>query len=738
MNNYQLYRTNLLLGGQMKMDLILNSYQNTLYVSDFHLSPISDNTPYTYNSDEYLINNTHQDNIKAYYTNNKGNFYSEFLNPEFNHNWPIICKQNEVINSYSNIYDMGCKRSKRYNEHGKQFEFFCPLWLEHVNQNITFKIDIKNIESNIILGSNALILNTGQNEYHNKFINYLSKYMNNAGVIDGNDDIINVNFNNSTCSITGLNASTGLFETKEYNTLVDNITNRERPLMEVDNMIMQSFKDNSMICKQLFNFNLCFNMEDIFSANIVKLIYGNNVIVSVSVYVGDEQLELKDFYTDYDYISKHIKSKNVDLEYSQNVLDYLHDNEYIEFINKNKFCQSICHWALADNSNYIFNVYEGYSGVLVSGDSDNLNIELNEHQYQDAPNTYLSKYHSGSNSTGWLNLYEVYIWSDFFKYIKNTDKYKTLGTFINGSTSYLNNLKYSAIPDFGKDGIYIVGLQTNNGILSAILETYNCENIFENMYLLQKDNLIILLSNDINNFTFNTFFNKIKTKKSPSNLVKIKTLMSNKIDPSIIVFNKSLNYTNTTIPLYKTSEIDYIKDDNAYNYVLRYDGKIKPSFTNTPNILYYKDYISGDKLKNSIYSDFKLLNYEPLYPSINYCSIKKINTWSYDECPVINVTEHNNPVSIYGNNYEYKWFNVSKCLILNKKLNFEYIKTKGDNRNLDTIITEKIYEYYKLTNIDIANYIKSLYQIENDWEYLNDTTVDDYIYRVSMNLKIYM
>ena len=55
MNNYQLYRTNVLLGGQMKWDLIIDSSQNTLYVSDFHLSPISNNTPYTYKSDEYLI-----------------------------------------------------------------------------------------------------------------------------------------------------------------------------------------------------------------------------------------------------------------------------------------------------------------------------------------------------------------------------------------------------------------------------------------------------------------------------------------------------------------------------------------------------------------------------------------------------------------------------------------------------------------------------------------------------------
>ena len=177
------------MSGQMKMDLIINSFQNTLYVSDFHLTPISENTPYIYNSEETLINNSHQDNIKTYYANNKGSFYNDCINTEFKHNWPIICKKDEVINSYSNIYDMGCKRSKRYHEYNKQFEFFCPLWLEHVNQEITFKIDVKKhidaISSKYIIpgvtSNQAIMFLPAEaifaeiNAYHNDLVEYAYK-----------------------------------------------------------------------------------------------------------------------------------------------------------------------------------------------------------------------------------------------------------------------------------------------------------------------------------------------------------------------------------------------------------------------------------------------------------------------------------------------------------------------------------------------------------------------------------
>ena len=57
--NYQLYNTNILLGGQMKWDLVVGSNNDSLMVEDFHITPINDNIPYDKKSEDYLLNYSH-------------------------------------------------------------------------------------------------------------------------------------------------------------------------------------------------------------------------------------------------------------------------------------------------------------------------------------------------------------------------------------------------------------------------------------------------------------------------------------------------------------------------------------------------------------------------------------------------------------------------------------------------------------------------------------------------------
>ena len=740
MNNYQLYRTNLLLGGQMKWDLILESAQTSLYVSDFHLSPISNNTPYTYNSDEYLIKNTHTDNVKQYYNQNKSNFYKEYLNTEFSHNWPILCEKDEIINCYSNIYDMGCKRSNRYNIHNKQFEFFCPLWLEHINDDIKFKIDIKNSISKEIIGSNTLILavNDIKNEYHKKFIKYFNEHITKAGLNNGDDNIVNITFSKNEATATGLHVKSGIFKTVNLNNIIKNITSRERPLMEVDNMIINSLMDNELICKQLFNFNLCFNIEDILSAQVTKMMYGENVIVSVNVYIGNTELEKKDFFTEYDYIERYINSDN-DAFKSENVLSYLKDN----------FCQSICHWSLFDNNDYIFNVYDGFSGIFFKDGE----YYVNDHQYKNAPNTYIENYDLSQNTIGWINVYDINTWAEFYKYIKYTKKYKTEGIYIgNTNTKYINNIKYNNIQKLNNEGLYLIGLNIIN------IETFiNIENNFnkesllslsenDNIYLLKpnsNENLLLLITNNINTLTYKNFTDIInnyenKDAKYTKEIDIIYNLLNSKIDPTLILLDASLLYNYANGPSNKLTEIDYIKDNNSYNYVLRYDGNIKPTFIDNVNTIYYKDYISNDKtdlkLENSVYSKYNYLNYEPLYPSLNYCAIKKLKDWNYNELPKLKVSEHNENVSIYDNNYEYSWFNESKIIILNPEIIFNEEKHVNDNKTINSIIETKLKTYYNIEDNNLSTFIKNMYDYTVNWDYSTNTSIENYTYTIKLKL----
>ena len=124
-------------------------------------------------------------------------------------------------------------------------------------------------------------------------------------------------------------------------------------------------------------------------------------------------------------------------------MDYLHDNTVIDFVNKNKFCQKICHWSLCDNNDYIFNVYNGFSGIMIETINDgngkyNTIYHENDHQYGHAPNVLLSKADKSQNSTGWINVIDIDYWNDFYEYISNTDKMKLNGIYV-GDNNYIND-----------------------------------------------------------------------------------------------------------------------------------------------------------------------------------------------------------------------------------------------------------------------------------------------------------
>lgn len=740
MNNYQLYRTNLLLGGQVKWDLVLKSDFNTLCVSDFHLTPISHNTPYTYKSQEYLVANKHQDNIKRYYNETKGSFYSECLDTEFTHSYPVLCDENTTIDAYSNIYDMGCKRSKRYNLYKKQFEFFCPLWIEKITGDLMFKIDVKNTYSDTILASNNLIFKTENviNTHHHKFVEYFKTYAKEAGLYEGSDDIINIIFKENFATITGIDAESGLFKTKNIDNVAGNIVLRERPLMEVDNMLMQAFKDNSMICKQLFNFNLCFNIEDIFSNKVLNMLKGETLNISVTVYMGDEQLEMKDFYTEYEYLPKFVYGSSDD--YNGNVLSYLKDNEYIGFIDKNKMCQSICHWSLCENEDYIFNVYNGFSGVYVEGDK----IYENLHQYANAPNIRMTKYDKAQNTAGWLKIKYAINWGDFYKYISNTAQYKTDGEHLNGK-KYVCNVKYRNMPYNETNAIYVLGIVMSSKLLAAAVNKFGFRRLNKtNIYISKIKDLVIFLTSDIAELNYINFYKElVKTSFNENDsidneLIRIREMMSNVIEPTLITFNNSLLYHIATTPILNSTEIDYVKDDNnSLEYVIRYDGKIKPSFTDKVNTLYYKDYISESKLKNSVYTKYNIMSYEPLYPSIGYCGIKNIKNWSRETVPTIKCTEFDYEVFLYADDYEYSWYNCNKVMAVIPEIVFSYKKLKNvvDNRTLDDRIYEQIASNYKTDDEGLIKYLKSLYTHEIYWDYLAPNNIEEYKYVITLKLK---
>lgn len=744
MNNFQLYRTNPLLSGQLKWDLVLNTFNNDLCVSDFHLSPISHNIPIIYKSDEYLIKNSHQDNVKAFYSANKGHFYSEGLDYYFHGNWPIL--SDKKIAPYSDIYDMGCRRPKSFKKYKRQFEYLCPVWIEKLEdmQSLIFKINVKYINSDTVIASKALSLSHNGHSFHDAFSDYFKDYIRYAGISNGNDDVISISFEERTSEISGLNAASGLFEKTSTATLTNNLISGEKPLMEFDNIISNHFKDNYMICAQLFNFNLCFNIEDIMPKNILNLMTSHDIKISIDTYIDDVALEKRDFYTDYEFIEKEVVSTNKQENPKRNVLDYLKDYDYIDFIDKNKFCQSTCHWSLNDNTDYIFNLYDGFAGITIDNDEE----YENKYQYGLTPDIHSDNYSKSKNNVNWISFYEVKSWNQFIKYIEASADNKDDATLISKSNKFINHLLYSTIPE-SLDGKHIMSIYIDNVSLfnSAKVKLEQSDSILvhndngKKLYAFENDGLIIFVSNNIDFLTYRSLYrildnlNDNEYLEDKPLLKDILTFMDSVMSPHSVVFYNDIAYSRSISPRDIISkEVSYHKR-NIFNYLLRYDGKIKPTFTDKKSSLYYKDYGSESKLKSTAYIRYSKSELEPLYPSLDYCSIKKIDEWDYQTRPKIKVFGYDEKIEML-NEFEYTWFDDSKYMILNSELTLEYHQTKENGyEDIDDIVAKCIADYYSINDSNKIDYIKSLYEYKNTWEYASDNNIDDYKYSIRLTLK---
>lgn len=760
----------------MKLDIILDNVNSTLQVSDFHISPISNNASYTYKSEENLLNNSHLDNIKSFYNSTKGNFYRDILDAKYNHNYPIICKEDEVLDAYSNVYDMGCKRSNSYLKYNKQFELFCPVWIEQLDGDLKIAIKLKpytTSKTKNVIVTKVLNFTSPSDTYsdtHNKFIKYLNEYFDTCNIVSGDNNLLNIKFADNSAKIHGIDVESGIITNKSLNALVNNITSIERPMMEVDNMIIESFSSNKIIAKQLLNLNLCFNLSDIISDTVANLILGESFDVDAEVYINDKKLEKRDFYTNYEFIERSSFGNNV-VNISENVFDYLNDYKSIDLINKNKFSQNICHWSLVDSNDYIFNLYEGFSGIrveLIKNNATNTYSYMyyeNAHNYKNFPNL-TSTLLSNANQIGWINaeFVEGDDYDEFFKYILKIENTKKNGTLISNKR-FINGIKYN---DFSNEigDVYILGLAVNDFVYNQALNAvkkYDLHriNILDEtnnkLDFIRNDNLLMIVTTEQNNLMYKSFSDILYTESVMNHLKNQFTQLTNNIIseepyirliynlidsivfPEIVMFGNGLNHISCNGPTIHTTEIEYVKNDN-HNYVLRYDGKLRPTFIDKPlNVLYHKDYVSDDrksksKFLNSKYAKYVNTGYEPLYPSIDYYSINKLNNWKYDELPNVKNSEHEN-VSVLTT-YEYSWFDTNRCIMILPHINFNYVNTKRNGfKTIDEIVENYISDLYRTKDTNMIKYIVSKYNVKTNWEYLSNKNVDDYLYTINLELK---
>lgn len=629
MENYQLYRTNVLLGGQMQYDLILN-HEN---ITDFHISPISDKVAYNHHIVDNLLNNSHQENIKEFYKKTSSFFYKDFADPQLTSLYPLP-DEDKVSDA---TYEMGIKRTNKSRLYKKDFEFFCPLWLEKIEtdegykgiSDLTFRFTLLATVENET--TKEIITKDIKIKEDSKLQQYFNQYIENIELNHGCDWVFNINKNINV--VNGLNVSTGLSEVKKLFNLYDDLTYRERPLLEFNNLIINELNNNSLITKQLFNFNFCFNLEDLFGNVLYNLIPESayeGLKISLKVFYKGKELEVVDIFSNHQFIPKiNITPKpisttqniNTDNSNDINVLDHLLDYKCIDLIDKNKVIQNTCHWQLSDSGLH-FNIYEGFSPILESSDDDENKISI-QYVSEDVVNMTSDNF-TNSNNNYWCNIYKA-IQTDDLNNLQNIINDLSYFSKFN-SDCIVKGVKYKY--DGSIDDIYVLCIKipedSRNIILPNLFRRWT-DNTINGVRILTHDNpiRIILLTPDITKIHYKDIIG-IRTGENAENLndnLKIfLNLFSTHTQPlESIVIQRDLLPQKVGGPSIDTDEIEYYKH-TTNKILLRYFGYLKPYFIKTNNdkyhnIKWYKQ--KNDNISNS-YNKYNQKKYSPLYPSIDY------------------------------------------------------------------------------------------------------------------------
>lgn len=730
MENFQLYKTNVLLGGQLKWDLILDTVGDAMEVVDMHLASISPAAPQIKYSDENLLNYSHQENVRTFYKNNMGHFYNECLDAKLSHNWPIIDDKIAGTIIKESSYDAGACIGK-YSLYNKSIEVFCPLWLEHIDGELEFNIVIE-----VSNGELKKRMATKRVKLGPKFKTYLYNYFEYIGLNSGNDDVLNINFDKKIASIYGLSVESGNVCQLDISEITYNMLYRERPLMESDYMLINEFANKKLIAKQLFNFSFYFNIEDVLSQYLSNMVYGKDIIVKIETIVNGNVLEMRDFYSNYQFIPKKnlirqsitniLDGESYEIS-GYNVLDYLADYKCTNLVNKNKYVQSIIHWSLLDNYNYIFNVYDGFGGIIDKH-------ATMSHNYGFAPDTTNDIYNEFINNIGWCSVYNITS-AEWDRLMSINNKYdynyiKQISTDL--KLNWVNDLKYkdldwSVVKKFKdwnefKCAIFICDSNTYSHIKSLnwlhwteISNGVGCSYVkpgdeFFGVFVEKTDNDIT----NLNKVTFKGFKQLLDDMKLSDSdpLFFIRHKLEKMIQVSLISIDKSLYVKLANSPSMLSNEVEYFKNDSGLLdvcYVLRYDGKIKPTFIKESeynmNSVYGKRIYTEDEYSKTDFSKYSKSGFSPEFPSIGYCSWREVGNYS----------KFNTPIKI-----------------LKQYINTELYAHKNEYID-DKIIDYLMYIYN--TDVITAHNIKSKYNISYNYDYKSLTDIDNYIYKISMVLK---
>lgn len=752
----QLTKTNILLGGQLEWRFILGYADGSLCVKDLFLGPVSKNIIYN-NSTEYsALLHPHSDNIKALYDKIKGDFFSIKQNPTLKTKYPIHVdnlQQSLKTDTMDQQYEMGVER-ELVSKYGKQHSFLCPFWADSIDDfknGLRFTFETKSAESTPIF--NVLQIDE---DHNNDIYNYIMEYVNRINL---NKDLIVIDFEKHIATLCGIDCNSGDEITKNIDNLERNLISRERPMLEQCNLIMRCFSDNNIICKQLFNFRFFFDLGDmVIDLALQKNLYLKPLSIAAKMYVGNKDynvlnnnsnVELYDFFSNFEFLNKkriigineselsHYEDEN----YSANSLEYLRDNECVDFIYENKINQQTIYWRLYDNENQLFNLYKGLNNDIYNEiDGDYVYIGNNDGMYDETPLLESTTDSIGYSAFKWISIVDCNNKSQLFnalcgdKISKNVwksvylDEYATKINIQETDDVIWNNyIKYNLEGDNKPTGLIGKTLYMCNLYYPALnKDKYIC-------YQFDKDNAItiIICSNDLSHLSYKYFKDNILIDDDfveqaeeyiEEYIEDIRKLVYDVVYPSKIRLQKSLYTKRIESPSNNSVEFKYVPNDNSNVILYRYGGDLYPMFIpiNSDtysnfqyNVKQFDDYYKLNDLNSSyIFTDMLNTKYAPTYPSIDFFSLEKITKINY-----LNADENDLYEKDECKIFEYKWYQDSKFQQIPNNIVVKYESIPmGEPDDIIEKFTKSLYGNTEDETIQfVKKYILKLYNRKVDF-----------------------
>lgn len=621
----------------MKLDVVVErgSLGNDLVVKNVQIRPISDLIPCPKTSENNILIRPHQLNIKEFYESVRSNFWNSTIDPGLSSDWPYLIPEsmsdleNKYIKTWDDTYWAGTQRMS-HDLYGTTHEVMIPLWLEKCNGlriNLGFYGGDSLVHSCYLTIRDPNLVPNESETFHTRFCNYILNYFDHIGILSGNNKVLRVQFSDNVFTLSGLDVTSGNYLIRNDYNITRNLISRERPLLEFNSMLTNSFRDYNMIVPQMMVFNICFNPKDVVPKSVYNLLLNTRVRVKTIVEILEdedsenwEEIPKCDIFTNHQYIPRIDASKRYPIsssyftEPTKNALDYLSDYLITDIMHHNKIVQPICHWCISESPSILFNVYDGF-GAYKSTKGYGY-----KHVYGNTPDPYLGIKDSNMDNTTWvtnLKLTSSSIESIFGSGTTEPDYdtileyeeaglFKSLSGYVNGykftysggtySGYNINEVKlgvvkissgstYSIVASEGDDCYYgsdslsddatlYYYLIISTGVLYILIITNNSSS--DETSILYK-NILEYLEGIVDTSVGGNFAGGSTAFYYAALLNALKTLQP----WDVVYFNKSIELRPDTSITPRAGEKNCYMLDDINEYVYRYSENIKPAMYTT-------------------------------------------------------------------------------------------------------------------------------------------------------------